>query len=181
MNKKKIILILLYTLSFIAILWYPVSKILRFEFPAEPPTEIKFNVTLYDPYDPMRGRFVRLQVRPDIFITSDKTSRFSYRDNAYIVLEKDKNSYAKLLRIEKEYPKLKKGEIAVKVNRIWYYGQYKKTSAHYKFNWPFDRFYLNELKAPALEEELQKRSNKFVLTVQFFSTGGFAVKNLSKQ
>lgn len=181
MNHRKILPVILYTLALAAILLYPVEKILSFEFPAEPPTEIKFKVNLYDPYDPMRGRFVRLQVRPDRFVTADKINRFPYRANAYIVFAKDKNAYAKLLRLEKEYPKLKKGEFALKVNRVWYSSRYKDKSAYYQFVWPFDRFYLNELKAPALEEELRKKNSEFVLTVQFFRSGSFAVKNLSKQ
>ena len=50
LNKK--FLLLCYTLTLCAIVWYPANTVRRIEFPAEKPVEMKFRVRLYDPYFP---------------------------------------------------------------------------------------------------------------------------------
>ena len=171
----------LYTLSLAAALWYPVNKIIKFECPAVAPETVKFKAFVYDPYDPMRGRYVRLQVKPDRINTSDRKSRFRYGADGYAVIVKDKQGYAKIMRLEKSRSGIKKGEIAVKIKKIWYSSAWKKTPAYYKFDWPFDRFYLNELKAPELEAELQNRKTPFALKVRIWPDGDFAVSGLLKR
>ena len=183
MSKRKILLSGVYTLALVLILWYPVGKILRFEFPAAAPVEIKFKATVYDPYDPMRGRYVRLTVLPYRIETADKKSRFTYSpggSKGYAVIEKTPSGFAKVLRLEKDPSKIGKGEIAVKVKGIYYNYGWKKTPAAYRFTWPFDRFYLNELKAPELEAELRNNRHPVVLKVRIFPSGDYAVAGLEK-
>ena len=160
-RRKKIILLTAYLLTLTAVLWYPVWKIVSIEFPAEAPAELKFKVTVADPYDPMRGRYVRLGVRPD------------------------PEGFAQAVRLEKECKAVKPGEIAVKVRNLWFssgnWGKKKQPSC-YRFTLPFDRFYLNELKAPELEAQLQNRSRAkqyMVLKVNFFKNGLYAVTGLT--
>ena len=181
MNKRKITLLVFYTLSLAAALWYPVNKIIKFECPAVVPVEVKFKAFVYDPYDPMRGRYVRLQVKPDRVVTSDRVTRFRYGDIGYAVIAKDKQGYAKILRLEKSRSGIKKGEIAVKIRKIWYSSAWRKNPAYYNFNWPFDRYYLNELKAPELEAELQSRKTPFALKVRIWPDGDCAVSGLLKR
>lgn len=72
MNKKKIILLTVFTLSLIAILWYPVNKIIKFET-SQDYTVVKFKVKPMDPYDPMRGRYVWLNLEvPHCWIFTNK-------------------------------------------------------------------------------------------------------------
>ena len=186
MSRKKVCLAVLYTLALLLILWYPVGKILRFEFPAVEPVELKFKATVYDPYDPMRGRYVRFQVLPDTLETTDKRSRFDYsrrERKGYAVVRKTPQGFAELLRLEKDFSNVKKGEIAVKVKNIWYNGIWqweKNKKPSYKFEWPFDRFYLNELKAPALEAELQNSNKPMVLKVKIFPNGDYMISGLER-
>ena len=181
MKIRKTWLLIFYTFALAAILWYPVNKIIKFEYPSVAPEEIKFKTAVNDPYDPMRGRYVRLRVRPDRVNTSDKKSRFKYRDKGYAVIAKDKNGFARILRLEKTAAGIKKGELAVKVSQIWYFSSWKKKTAYYTFQWPFDRFYLNELKAPELEAELQSRKTPFALKVRIWPDGDCAVSGLLKR
>ena len=181
MSRRKILLSVLYTFALVLILWYPVGKIMRFECPAVPPVELKFKATVYDPYDPMRGRYVQLRVMPDEIKTSDKKSRIKWRESGYAVIKKTPQGFAEILRLEKDLSQVKKGEIAVKVKRIWYFSAWKKRPAGYGFIWPFDRFYLNELKAPELEAELRNRKNPVVLKVNIYPSGDFSVAGLDKR
>lgn len=181
-TRKKIILLAAYILTLAAILWHPVTTVKKIEFPAEAPTELKFKVTVVDPYDPMRGRYVRLDVQPDKFQTSDKKDRF--RENrAWAVLEKGPDGFARVVRLEPDREKVGKTEIAVRVNRLYFSSNYKDKKGWYHFRFPFERFYLNELKAPELEAELRNRSRAkqyMILHVNFFRNGRFAVTKLSR-
>ena len=183
LNKK--FLLLCYTLTLCAIVWYPANTVRKIEFPAEKPVEMKFRVRLYDPYDPMRGRYVRLQVFPDRIETADKTNRFPWRskEKIFAVLQRGKDGFAQVLRLENEPLKLKSGEYAVKVSSVWFNRGFGKEKGRnfYHFSLSFKRYYVNEFKAPLLEEELRKRSSKnknMILTVRFFKDGVYAVSNL---
>lgn len=180
MNKhKKIISALIYTLALGLILIYPVSRIVKIEFPSDKPVEMKFKVVLRDPYDPMRGRYVVLNVEPDRIPASKVQGDIRWRDKAYLVLERDENGFCKPVRVTKDRNSIKDGEIFVRIKNVYKnYG----TPKEYSFTLPFDRFYLNEFKAPQLEKELQHVTKKFdmILTVKFFRNGLWAVSNLEK-
>ena len=184
-NNKKLLLVL-YTLSLIAILWYPFDTVRKIEFPAEKTVEMKFKVRLYDPYDPLRGRYVRLQVLPDKIETKDKSSKFSWQDRdgrKFAILQRGTDGFARVLRLEKEPVKLEPGEYAVKISSVWFnHGHGKdKGKNFYHFSLPFKQYYVNEFKAPQLEEKLRKLSAKnknMILTVRFFKDGLYAVSSL---
>ena len=186
MKIKKKILFLCYTLTLCAIVWHPANTIRKIEFPAEKPVEMKFRVRLYDPYDPMRGRYVRLQAFPNRVETSDKASRFPWRskEKIFAVLQRGKDGFAQVLRLEDSIENLKKGEFAVRVSSCWFqhgYGR-EKGRNFYTFSLPFKQYFVNEFKAPLLEEELRKRSAKnknMILTVRFFKDGVYAVSSLA--
>ena len=177
MNKNKILLLVLYTLALAAILYYPVSKIVKFEVSPDY-EEFKFKVTVYDPYDPMRGRYVQLQVTPDIWESAD---RDLVRHTGYAVIRKDSKGFAEVLRLTADFPQLPQGEYVVKVNSIYSHCKNEKSNImEYHFTWPFNRFYLNELKAPELEKELRRRNTPMILKVKIFNDGSFAVTGMEK-
>ena len=58
----------------------------------------------------------------------------------------------------------------------------EKGKKFYTFTLPFEQYFVNEFKAPLLEEELRKRSSKnknMILTVRFFKDGVHAVSSLT--
>ena len=180
MKQKKTLLTILYTLALVAILWYPVSKIIKFETSPDY-EEFKFNATVYDPYDPMRGRYVQLEVLPNKWKEDDpQPFTFGYKAKGYAVIKKDGNGFAQLVRLEKDRTQLQKGENFVKINKIYRDFSIKNDSRNYKFTWPFNRFYLNELKAPELEKELQKSNTPMILKIKIFRDGSFAIISLEK-
>ena len=181
-NKK--ILLISYTLLLGAILYYPLRTIQRIEFPVQPPLEVKFQVTLYDPYDPMRGRFVRLQVLPDLY-HSPVAVKTNYRTPLYAVLKRDADGMGQIIRLETDPGKIGKEEYFVRVTgwEKYHSGKEKKNTFTYFIRWPFEQFYLNELKAPELEQELRKKdtAKKFRLQVQVFPGGFWAVSGLENK
>ena len=184
MRMRKNVQFFLYTLSLAAILWYPVSTILRIEFPREAPVEMKFTVRAVDPYDPLRGRYVRLTVFPNE-VAAPEGRQFPRRGKALLVLERKPDGFARAVRLAEDRGEIAPEEIFVKVGRVYrlYKPKAKKEKNIWGFTLPFSFFYLNELDAPELEAELLNRSRStkdkdMVLTVQFFKDGFFAVKKL---
>ena len=63
MKRSELIRLVCYLAAFAFILFHPVRTIMRFSFPSVKGVEYRFPVTAYDPYDPMRGRYVRLNLQ----------------------------------------------------------------------------------------------------------------------
>ena len=63
MKRSDLIRLVCYLAAVAFILFHPVRTVLRFSFPSSKGVEVRFRVTAYDPYDPMRGRYVRLNLR----------------------------------------------------------------------------------------------------------------------
>ena len=70
MTKPNLVRFVCCLLAFGAALVWPVHRILQFEC-SKDYTLHRFKVTLYDPYDPMRGRFLRLQALPRTYYSKN--------------------------------------------------------------------------------------------------------------
>ena len=188
MKPSKKILLLSYTLLLIAILAYPLRTIQRIEFPAAKPLEVKFSVTLSDPYDPMRGRFVRLKVLPDEYRMPEKIADFKWRAPLYAVIAGEPDGMAKIVRMETDPGKIHADEYFVRLESAWesYSSQPQKGEKEhvvYQIQFPFKKFYLNELKAPGVEHALTGKNAEqhFRLKVRIFPGGFWAVSGLENK
>jgi uncharacterized membrane-anchored protein len=115
---------------------------------------IRLKCTAPDPYDPLRGRY--LAVRPEISEAPADKELMSHRGPAYALLDVGADGLATVSRIERERPA--SGRF-VRVHVRWASG------ATVRFEWPFDRYYLNEKLAPEADRWLAEslRSAKGVL------------------
>jgi len=115
---------------------------------------IRLKCTAPDPYDPLRGRY--LAVRPEITEAPVDQERISRSGPAYALLEAGADGVATVTRIERERPV--SGRF-VRVHVRW------TTGATARFEWPFDRYYLNEKLAPEADRWLAEslRSARGVL------------------
>lgn len=154
-RDKKKLLLALFLLTMAVGLYYPAAKIIRFEFPLVPPAIIRFNVALYDPYDPFRGRYVAINVpRVQVAIARDADSKpaFGLDSRLYAVIEPDEKGIAKIVDLVK---KPQAGKINLRLDRYSvYYASRNKDEAGYDtyyVSFPFNRFYMNEKLAPEAE------------------------------
>lgn len=115
---------------------------------------IRLKCTAPDPYDPLRGRY--LAVRPEITEAPANKELSSRRGPAYALLEVGTDGIATVTRIERERPASGR---YVRVRVRWA----SESTVH--FEWPFDRYYLNEKLAPEADRWLAEslRSAKGVL------------------
>ena len=186
MKRSDIIRLVCYAAALVFILFYPVRTIQRFMFPAAKGIALRFPVTVYDPYDPMRGRYVRLSLTTGRDIVLPKKNRdldFRYRQKVFAVLD-IRGESPKIVDLVAERKEIPPGAFFLPVQYLSFNRDYDtktrkylKTGKHH-VRLPFERFYLNERKAPKAEKLLQKRNTKAELLVIVYPDGVYQVKDL---
>ena len=188
MKRSDMIRLVCYAAALIFILFHPVGTILRFSFPSEKGTVFRFPVTAYDPYDPMRGRYVRLNFnnleRNIRLPKKNRDLKFRNRQHIFAVLEPGRDSTVKIVDLVSGRKEIPTGKMFLPVQFLWSHREYDAKTRKYRNRWthniqlPFNRFYLNEKKAPEAEKLLQNRKTKAELTVIIYPDGVYQVQNL---
>ena len=188
MKRSDIIRLVCYLAAVALILFHPVRTVLRFSFPASKGVVVRFRVTAYDPYDPMRGRYVRLNLNDfERNIRLPKKNRkldFRHQQGIFAVLEPERDATAKIVDLVADRKDVPPGKMFLPVRFLWSHQEYDiKTRKHlnmwtHHIRLPFNRFYLNERKAPEAEKLLQKRNTKAELIVIVYPDGVYQVQDL---
>ena len=158
---------------------YPIYKIISYEFPFTQPAVYKFEIEALDPYDSFRGRYIVLSPRASIII-AENGEDFSGGRYVYAIVTRDKEGFAKIASLsmrqpdvpslkirspylEREYPGLKKGESA------------------YRVELPFTKYFMNEKIAPKAEElttKMLRRGVKTAAVVKIYRDGNYSVTDI---
>ena len=179
LTKPNILRLVFFVLAFAAALYYPVRKVLAFERPAVPPTELRFRVEGYDPYDPARGHYLQLNTRIVFKFAPEKwRERFGGADRrkAFAVFEADRDGFARVTDLLPT-DRAPNGKPFIAIRRFYRADDKDSVTLHL----PFDRFYLNEKLAQPAERLLRKVTSAgkpAVLVVDVYADGNYAVKDL---
>jgi uncharacterized membrane-anchored protein len=144
MDKKKIILIVFGVVVF-AQLFVPAKMIWDSEDIMQSGTEYKFRTAPVDPSDPFRGKYITLSFNEDIFIVENE-KEWERGQVVYVSLTTDSLGFAKIQTVSKVHPTAHEAFVKARVGYVPGNGS-KKVSIDY----PFDRFYMEESKAPVAE------------------------------
>jgi len=178
-----------YILAVGAALAYPVAKILSFEYPSVPPKVYLFETEIHDPYDPMRGRYVRLNFKENRVRLPDKNIRLlEWRsgNRCYAVLDKNPDGTTRIADLVTDIKQIPAGKDFLRVNYVYFKQDFnrkthkqEKTGVHV-ITLPFDRFYLNESLASDAEREVREntRRGKALVRVKIYQNGNFALDDL---
>ncbi|MFC7775419.1 GDYXXLXY domain-containing protein [Flavobacterium sp. GCM10027622] len=152
MKTKTLVLIAFFVMVF-AQLAVPVQMVTHNNDVLETGKLYKFKTQPIDPYDPFRGKYINLSFEEDdLFIKKEIPTA-----NAIYATLTTEKGFAKISKISNQKPK--SGDY-IKLNDVRMY----KTVDQYQvlLNFPFDRFYMNEYKAP----EAEKQYNQAVSAIQ---------------
>ena len=108
-NKKNIILLALFLFSLAAGLYYPVSRIMCFEFPKKPPVIARFDIRLAYLNYHLIGRYLHFRT-PEHDIYTQK--RLDINKPLYAVLELDENGVATTVDLAQTRPA---GKVSLKL------------------------------------------------------------------
>ncbi|WP_136668225.1 GDYXXLXY domain-containing protein [Flavobacterium sp. H122] len=105
----------------------------------------KFKCIPFDPYDAFRGKYIDLSF--DIN-TAYSDKKIDVSKDVYAVLENDKDGFVKVKRITTSIPPEPNSYLKVKASSQYEYNGKTQVSIEL----PFNRFYMNEYKAPIAEK-----------------------------
>ena len=131
----------------------PLRTVVDYESTLRNGDAYKFATRPIDPNDPFRGKYVTLDFVPiedelptDLLIALGLY--VSYGQSLYLIIEKDARGYARAVDLRTELPTEEVAYVPVTAGSAKYRdGQVVGLNLHY----PFDRFYLEESKAPRAE------------------------------
>lgn len=109
-------------------------------------TVFKFKTRPVDPTDPFRGKYIVLNFEADIFKTSNLEA-WEEGDKVYVLIKNDDEGFAQIATIEKTKPLEKVHFIEATIKQIWGKNPYR-----IQVSYPFERFYMEENKAPEAEK-----------------------------
>ena len=156
---KKIILISLFSITVIAQWLVPLQMIWHEEDIITQGKIYKFKTQPIDPTDPFRGKYITLNYELNQYVTKD-TSWYGHTE-AYVYLKNDSLGFAAIDQVSKV--KLEQSTLDyIKVEDVSFY-EYSQTL---HFDFPFNRFYMEEHKAKPAESIVsrRRRENDSILT-----------------
>lgn len=107
----------------------------------------KFRTEPVDPYDLFRGNYVHLDFMQDEVHVDHNYEALENKEHVYGLLSTDKEGYAVITKLLPEAPA---GNIDYLKLKISYIAEVNFKSIAY-IEYPFERFYMNEYKAPGAE------------------------------
>lgn len=135
----------------------------------------KFQTAPVDPNDIFRGKYIMLSFKENSYVV-DSSSSWDGVQAVYVTVANDEQGFAKLTGIYKTLPKNSSNYFKANVA---YISTDSITKVFVKF--PFDRFYMEESKAPEAEEvyrEAQRDTTQQTYAVVFIKDGESGLKDV---
>ncbi|WP_372641596.1 GDYXXLXY domain-containing protein [Ancylomarina sp.] len=147
---RKYKLLLVFILVALVQLYIPAKMILESEDVLDSGTAYKFKTAPVDPTDPFRGKYITLRYKDNHIEVENKSDWFN-GEEIYVILNKDKDGFAKIKFISKEAPQYKADYFKAKIRYVSSNG-----SNQVRIAYPFNRYYMEESKAEAAEKAYRK-------------------------
>lgn len=140
--------IILFLFAALVQLYIPAGMIIEREDVLKKGKEFRFRTAPIDPADPFRGKYVALDFRNNVY--EDKQARKWYpNEEIYAEIVVNKDGFAEIAYISKTKPPEYTDFIKVKVLYVNSYNKVPQVNIAF----PFDRFYMEETKAPLAEKQ----------------------------
>jgi uncharacterized membrane-anchored protein len=153
MNSKLHLLIWPLFIIMVLAQWaVPAKMIMQKDLVLKEGIKYKFLVQPIDPNDPFRGKFVVLSFRDNYFRVPVRKEALNNNDKIFVTFQPDKEGYARISDISGTRPDRKD----YLQTEIWYISQ-EKDSISIFVDYPFNKFYMEEYKAPETERVVNER------------------------
>jgi len=153
--RKQYYLMLFFLLA-IAQLWVAGSTIFRQEQILKKGRAYRFKTAPVDPTDPFRGKYITLRFEAERYETRD-SSGWANGARAFVYPYTDGEGFAQIDRLSKTPPQDNEVDyFEARVDYFSYYDDYGIVDLRF----PFDRFYMEETKAPEAEKAYRQALNE---------------------
>ena len=158
--KTKIILIVIFILMVLAQWYIPLKMIKGSEDILLTGTEFMFRTAPVDPYDAFRGKYVQLNFRDNIYTTPDST--YQYKEMVYVSVEKGTDGFTTIKSVSKKEPIDSDNYIKASISSFY---KTNNNVFEMRIQYPFDRYYMDEFKAPKADSLYNKSTQDTLQTV----------------
>lgn len=153
--KNKSVYIVAFVLVVIAQWYVPAQMIGEHEDVATNGKVLKFITAPVDPYDAFRGKYIILNFKEDKGEITKETKALNYGDDIYVTFT-DSSGYALVASVLTDEPKDNPVYVKAKVdyvdnNVFLLNSKVKRPMVSIHIDYPFERYYMNEIKAPKAE------------------------------
>lgn len=153
--KNKSIYLILFIVVVIAQWLIPIQMINSQEDTLSTGKILKFKTEPVDPYDAFRGKYISLRFKENSAKTTKETKNLNFGDEIFVTFA-DSSGYALVDAVSVEEPKNNQIYVKAKVdyvdNNIFILNsKVKQPGLSIHINYPFERYYMNEAKAPKAE------------------------------
>jgi len=138
----------LFGLMVLAQLFIAISMTTGYEEVIAQGREFRFRVAPADPNDPLRGRFMRLEFA-DIEVPVDTTEKWGHNVPVVVFLNEDKDGFAIPVMMVREGQNIDDQGMEFCPAKLQYINRNAELAI---IEYPFNRLYINENKAPIAEE-----------------------------
>lgn len=142
MKKASIILL---AATFLLQWWIPLNMIFQQETILKEGTAFKFETEPIDPNDPFRGKYITLNYVVDRVAITDGQEWIS-GESVFVQIEEGENGFARVKSLDKVAPTNNSNFVKATIQ-----GVYGKNPTTVGLQYPFERFYMEESKAPKAE------------------------------
>lgn len=147
--QRNTILIIAFVLMVLAQLYVPASMIYSQHRTLEEGTLLKFRTAPVDPYDPFRGKYIRLSYADNVVEVPDP-EKYVQDEDVYVTFKEGVDGYALIADVYRTPPDHTEVFLKTTVG----YRVYETDSLW--ITYPFDRFYMEESKALDAETAYQE-------------------------
>jgi hypothetical protein len=146
MQKNKVYFIGFILLALVQI-FVPAKMIIDQKTVLKSGTEFRFKIQPVDPHDPFRGKYIDLYFEENQYKDSE-SQNWRHGELVYVVFATDSLGFAKINGVFKEKPTDTDAFLKIPINHPYQSGSQIIVTLDY----PFNRFYMEESKAPKAEE-----------------------------
>lgn len=164
--KNKSVYIGLFAFVVFAQWFVPAQMISDHEDVAATGKVFKFKTAPIDPYDAFRGKYVNLNFKENKGNITKETKSLNYGDDIYVTF-KDSSGFALVEIISIKEPQNTSAYVKAKVDYVDnnYLGLVnlktkRQPALAIHIDYPFERYYMNEIKAPKAETAYQENSRQ---------------------
>jgi len=173
-------LIILFAVMVLAQLAVPFKMIFDREKVLSEGNTFKFKTAPIDPSDPFRGKYITLNFAENNFEVIDGET-WQNGQAVYVLLAKDAYGFAKIVDVVKELPDESNNCVKAKLNYVATKKDSTKTIQELNVEYPFERFYMEESKAPLAESmywEVSRDTTKITYASVSIQNGRAVLKDV---
>lgn len=130
--------------------------VLKSDYTLHNGTVYKFRLRGYDPYDPFRGKYLRIQFKENIMNVYEESLVMAHKKEVYASFSVDNEGFAVPVAISKS-----KSEASLKVEIVYLEVDSLSNEQHkIQIYYPFDKVWMNQEECPVAERIINNALNK---------------------